>query len=145
MEYNFKKTHIGKDLAVSVILIIAGAGCFFLNKGIGIMIAACGLVSLLLYKAGYKVVGKDYLLTKKSEDLCKCCKSSLMDYLNGKDITPEIKRGNEGGSIRLDVYFDKANAIVYAQLFDFSNYEYVPATEVVEIYGERAEKLISKF
>ena len=34
--------------------------------------------------------------------------------------------------------------IAYAQLFDFSNYTYEPATEIVELRGPRAEKLICK-
>lgn len=35
-------------------------------------------------------------------------------------------------------------AIAYAQLFDFSNYTYELATELVELRGPRAEQLIYK-
>jgi hypothetical protein len=34
--------------------------------------------------------------------------------------------------------------VAYAQLFDFSNYTYVPATEIMELRGSRAQKLIAK-
>jgi hypothetical protein len=32
----------------------------------------------------------------------------------------------------------------HIQLFDFSNYTYEPATEIVELRGQKAEKLIGK-
>ena len=58
MEINFKKVHTGKDLAISTIVLLAGIGLFFINKGLGITIAVCGLAMFLLYKGGYKKDGK---------------------------------------------------------------------------------------
>ena len=142
MEINFKKVHTGKDLAISTIVLLAGIGLFFVNEGLGITIAVCGLAMFFLYKGGYKKDGKGIVLQKKSEDLCKACKSSVVDYLNGKDVTPQIKKGNEGGSVRLDVYYNAAARIAYAQLFDFRGYDYEPETDVVELHSPRADKLI---
>lgn len=144
MEYDFKKVHTGKDLSISTIVFLVGAGLFFVNKGLGICIAICGLLMLLIYKGGYRKDGRGVLLTRKSEDLCKCCKTSIVDYLNGKDVTPQIKKGDEGGSVRLDVYYNSAEGIAYAQLFDFRNYTYEPETEVVELHSPKADKLISQ-
>lgn len=143
MEINFKKVHTAKDLAISTIVLLAGAGLFFINKGLGITIAVCGLAMLFLYKGGYRKDGHGVLLTRKSEDLCKCCKQSIVDFLDGKEIEPQVKKGHEGGSVRLDVYFNEASGIAYAQLFDFRNYAYEPETEVVELHSPRADKLIS--
>ena len=143
MEYNFKKVRTGKDLAISTIVLLAGAGLFFVNKGLGICIGICGLVMYLVYKSGYKKDGKGILLTRKSEDICKACRTSIVDFLEGKNNTTMIKQGNEGGSIRLDVYFNKAEQVAYAQLYDFCNYIYEPATGVVELKGDKADKLIS--
>ena len=50
MEYNFKKVHTGKDLAISILVLLAGAGLYFLNPGLGICIGACGLLMCLFYK-----------------------------------------------------------------------------------------------
>ena len=144
MEINFKKVHTVKDLAISTLVLLAGIGLFFVNKGLGITIAACGLAMFLLYKGGYKKDGQGIVLQKKSEDLCKACKPSVVEYLNGKDVTPQIKKGNEGGSVRLDVYYNAAAGIAYAQLFDFRNYAYEPETDVIEIHSPRADKLISQ-
>ena len=144
MEYNFKKVHIGKDLAISTIVLLVGAGLFFVNKGLGVCIAAIGLFMFLFYKGGYKKDGRGVILQKKSEDLCKCCKSSIAEYLDGKDVTPQIKKGNEGGSVRLDIYYNAAEGIAYAQLYDFRNYTYEPETDVVELHSPRSEKLISQ-
>ena len=143
MEYNFKKVHTEKDLIISTIVLLAGIGLFFVNKGLGICIAICGLGMFLIYKNGYRIDGKGTLLEGKSEDICKGCRTSIIEFLNGKDTTPVIKNGDEGGSIRLDVYFNKAGHVAYAQLFDFCNYAYEPATGVVELNGDRADKLIT--
>ena len=144
MEVNFKKVHTGKDLAISTIVLLAGAGLFFVNKGLGICLAVCGLAMLLIYKGGYKKDGQGVVLQKKSEDLCKCCKQSIVDYLNGKDITPQIKDGSDGGSVRLDVYYNEKEGIAYAQLYNFCNYAYEPERELVELHSPRADKLISQ-
>lgn len=144
MQYNFKKVHTGKDLVISIILIAAGAGLFFVSSGIGIVVALCGVLALLFYKTGYRTEGGNVLLVKQSEDLCQCCRSSIVEFLNGKDVNPEVKKGNAGGIIRLDTYFNKEKGVAYAQLFDYYNYHYEPATEVVELQFPKADKLISQ-
>ena len=144
MEINFKKVHTGKDLAISTIVLLAGIGLFFVNKGLGITMAACGVAMFFFNKDGYKKDGQGIVFQKKSEDLCKSCKPSIVDYLNGKDVMPQIKKGNEGGSVRLDVYYNAAAGIAYAQLFDFRGYTYEPETDVVELHSPQADKLISQ-
>ena len=47
MEINFKKVHTLKDLAISTIVLLVGIGLFFVNKGLGITIAVCGLAMFL--------------------------------------------------------------------------------------------------
>ena len=144
MDINFKKVHTGKDLVISSIVLLAGIGLFFVNKGLGICIAICGLLMFLIYKGGYKKDGQGVLLTRKSEELCKCCKPSILEYLNGKDVTPQVKEGNDGGCVRLDVYYNAAAGIAYAQLYDFCNYSFEPETEVIELHSPKADKLISQ-
>ena len=144
MEINFKKVHTVKDLAISTTVLLAGAGLFFVNKGLGITIAACGLAMFFLYKGGYRKDGQGIILQKKSEDLCKCCRQSVADYLNGKDVTPQIKRGTEGGSVRLDVYYNAGAGIAYARLYDFRDYAYEPETDFVELHSPKADELISQ-
>ena len=144
MDYNFKKVHTGKDLAISSLVLIAGIGLFFVNKGLGILIAVCGIAMFFLFKSGYKKDGQGIVLRKKSEDLCKAYRTSVVEYLNGKDVTPQVKKGSEGGSVRLDVFYNATEGIAYAQLFDFRNYSYEPETDVVELHSPRADKLISQ-
>ena len=142
MEINFKKVHTAKDLSISTIVLLTGFGLFFINKGLGICIAVFGLFMFLVYKGGYRKNCRGVVLTKKSEDLCKACKPSITTFLEGKDVKPVIKKGNEGGSVQLDVYYNRADRIAYAQLFEFCNYTYEPVTDIVELRGERAEELI---
>ena len=143
MEYNFKKVHTGKDLTISTTVLLVGAGLFFVNKGLGLCIGICGLLMYLVYKGGYKKDGKGTMLLRKSEDICKACRTSILEFLEGGNRIPDIKKGNDGGSVRLDVYYNKNEQVAYAQLFDFCNYSYEPASGIVELKGDRAGKLIS--
>lgn len=144
MEFKFKKVHTAKDLIISILVIAAGVGLYFVNEGLGGVIGVCGLLLLLFYKAAYKKIGDDTLLTKKALDVASSCRNSLLDYLNGKDVEPEVQQPGAGGVVRLEVYFNKEAGVAYAQLFNFSNYAYEAATDTVELQGPRAVKLIDK-
>ena len=144
MEFKFKKVHTVKDLIVSILVIAAGVGLYFVNQGLGGVIGVCGLLLLLFYKAGYKREGEGILLTKKALDVSHSCRDSLKGFLEGKEVEPQIDTTAIGGIIRLEVYYNADAAIAYAQLFDFSNYTYEAATEIVELRGPKAEKLIRK-
>lgn len=144
MEIKLKSVHTVKDLVISAIVLAAGIGLYFVNAGLGVVIVACGLLLLLFYKAGHKREGEDIVLRKKAIDIAHHCRESLKGFLDGKDVEPEIDTNENGGVIRLEIYYNADTAVAYAQLFDFSNYTYVPATEIVELRGPRAEKLIAK-
>ncbi len=144
MEIKLKKVHTVKDLVISAIVLAAGIGLFFVNEALGATVAACGLLLLLFHKAGYKRVGEDIVLRKDALDVSHSCRDSLMAFLEGKDVEPKVDKTENGGIIRLEVYHNADAAVAYAQIFDFSDYTYEPATEIVELRGPQAEKLISK-
>lgn len=144
MEIKLKQVHTVKDLTISVIVIAAGIGLFFLNAGLGVTVAVCGLLLLVFYKAGYKREGEGVVLRKAALDIAHSCRDSLKGFLDGKDVEPQIDKSELGGIIRIEVYYNADAAVAYAQLFDFSNYTYQPATGIVELRGHRAEQLIRK-
>ena len=57
------------------------------------------------------------MLTKKSEDLCKGCRTSIVEFLGGKDTVPYIKKGNEGGSVRLYLIHNLSDKVFYNYVF----------------------------
>ena len=144
MEIQLKKVHTAKDLAISAITVAAGIGLCFVNAGLGFLIAGCGILMLCFYKAGYQREGEKLTLKKCALDVSRACRESLMGFLDGKDVEPEVVISNAVGIIRLEVYYNAIASVAYAQIFDFSNYTYEPATELVELRGPRADKLISK-
>lgn len=144
MEIKLKKVHTQKDLSISAIIVAAGIGLYFLHSGLGAFIAVCGILLLLFWKSGYKREGENTLLQKKAFDVSHACRESLKDFLEGKDVEPQLDTTNEGGIIRLEAYCNAAESLAYAQLFDFSHYAYEPSTELVELRGCRADKLIEK-
>ena len=146
MEFKFKKVHTVKDRIISSVVVIAGIGLYFVNAGLGAVVGVCGILMLLFYKAAYKKVdGGDAVLVKKALDAASSCRNSLIDYLGGKDVEPVVlKPDANGGVVRIEVYYNASESVAYAQLFNFSSYAYEPATEVVELRGPRADKLIGK-
>ena len=144
MEIKLKKVHTAKDLIISAIVLAAGIGLYFVNAGLGAVIAVCGLLMLLFYKDGYKREGEGIVLRKKALDIAHSCRDSLKGFLDGKDVGPEVNTNISGGVIRLEVYYNADASVAYAQLFDFSNYTYEPATELVELRGPRADRLIGR-
>lgn len=144
MENKIIKTHTTKDLLISSAIIIAGIGLFFANKALGIVIAMCGILSFLLYKSGYKCNGTGPLLTKKSIEIRRICRQSLIDLLNNKPVEPEIIEGNEGGTVLLEMWYNRNEKLVYAQLSDFQDFNFQQATDIVKLEPTNAEKLLNK-
>ena len=144
MEIKLRKVHSAKDLTISAIILAAGIGLYFVNAGLGILLAVCGVLMLLLYKGGYQREGEGIALQKKALDVAHSCRDSLKGFLDGKDVEPEVNTSINGGVIRLEVYYNADASLAYAQLFDFSNDTYEPATGIVELRGPKADKLITK-
>lgn len=144
MDIHFKKVYTAKDLVISAITLAAGIGLYFVNAGIGIIVAVCGLLLLLFLKSGYKRPGDNLVFKKKAFDVAHTCRDSLKGFLEGKDVEPEVRTNMDGGIIRLEVWYNTEAATAFAQLFDFSNYNYEPATELIELHDSKALKLIGK-
>lgn len=144
MEINFKRVHTGKDLIISTIVLISGAGLFFVNKGLGGFIVFCALLMFLFCRGGYRRNGQGVILCKKCVNLSRYCRTSIINFLEGKETNLSVKNGNEGGSISLEVYYNQNENIAYAQLYDFRNYKYETVTGIVELEGKKAHTLISK-
>ena len=144
MEIKLTKVHTTKDLLISAIVMAACIGLYFINAGLGILLAVCSVLMLLFYKGGYKREGEDIVLQKKALDVAHTCRDSLKGFLDGKDVEPEVNTSINGGIIRLEVYYNAVSSVAYAQLFDFSNYTYEPVTGIVELRGTKADKIITK-
>ena len=144
MEYNFKKVHIGKDLTISSIVLLTGIALFFVNKGLGIFIAVCGLLMLLLFKKGYRNGECGPTLYKVDKDISKSGSAGLISFLSGSDAQFDLKEGNDGGIIHMEAYYNSKSSIAYVQLFHYVSYISEPMTEMVELNGTKADKLISK-
>ena len=144
MEIKIKQVHTTKDLIISAIVLAAGIGLYFVNAGIGIVAALCGVIMLLFYKCGHKREGENTILKKRALELEDSCRESLLGFLKGENVEPHIHTASMGKIIRLELYFNASAAIAYSQLFDFNNYTYESATEIVELRGDKALLLIKK-
>ena len=142
MEINFKKIHTGKDLVITLIVIAAGIGLYFVSPVAGVCVALCGVVMFFCCKSGYKMDNQDTIYKKVSLDLSQKSKTSVVQFLTGNSDHVEMQKGNEGGTIILTVYCNDTQKIAYAQASNFSSFGCQPLTEMVEVRSPRYERLI---
>ncbi len=145
MEIKFNRVHTAVDLTISSIVLAAGIGLYFIHSGLGAVIAVCGLLMLIFYKGGYRREGDRTLLKKEGLDISRKCREQLTGYLAGLGAGLDIDKSNSGGTIRVEIYYEASGATAYVQVFDFADYLYRPATEMVELKGKRAETLLKSF
>ena len=143
-EFKIRKVHTVLDLVISAVVLAAGVGLYFVLPGWGILFALIGILLFTFYKRANMCVGDKTLLKEKTLDLATDIREQLTAFLSGQADIPELTPSGEDEHLYLEVYYNADAAVVYAQLFDFSNYTYEPATEIVELRGEKAEKLIGK-
>lgn len=144
MNTNIKKVHTSRDLVVSLGLIIIGIGLYFVNPGCAVCIGALGILLLFLYRVGYRIGDDKTVYHKRSVDLCRGCKEPLVDFLEDKAPTLEIKEGADGGCIRVDFFYTDAKSKSYVQLYDFLSYEYHKDGDLREVPTEKTPELLKK-
>ena len=142
MTYNFKKVHTAKDLTISISLIIVAVALFFINKGLAICLTGMGLFILIIYKSGYKLDDDQNVYVKKSVDLSRDGKESFLNFLNGKSDSVSVKEGHDGGSFRVDFYYNKHSRHSYLQMYTFSNYEYQKEGELITLDTDKVMKIL---
>ncbi|MBR6064566.1 MAG: hypothetical protein IKP54_10480 [Bacteroidales bacterium] len=144
MENKFSKTHAYKDLIISGIILILGIVLIYFNTVLGIIIIAGSLLSFLFYKSGYRYDNQRVLLHKKSLEISRKCQQSILDFLNGNSSDLTIVPGNEGGTLLLEVWYNKQENIAYAQLFVYQELVFQKITDLIHLQSTNAQKLIEQ-
>jgi hypothetical protein len=144
MENNFKKVHTPVDLIISGVILLAGIGIFFVSKWGGMAVALCGLLSFLVYKSGWKREGDETPLQHRTVEVSRNCKTSLMEFLEGKNEEPDVRHGNEGGTLLLEVWYAPDLSKSYVQLSEYMELRFQKITEIVELNESATRKLLSK-
>lgn len=144
MDIKFKRVHSLKDLILSISTLIIGIGLYFVNQIAGILFIAIGVLMIIFFKTCYKKEGENVFFFKKALDVDHSCRESLMAFLEGQKVEPQVVETEDGGAIRLEIYYNATASIAFVQLFDFSNYKYEPATQIIDLRGVRADAIIKK-
>ena len=144
MEIKFKKVHTAKDLIISTLILLAGIGLFFVSKGSGIAVAIIGIILLITYKSGYQKEGDTTVLQKGELELSGLSKPSLLDFLDGKPGEPKFIVGHDGGTVLMEIWYNKRTPVAYARLLEYREQTFQPITDIIELKDQQAQFLISK-
>ena len=144
MEKNVLKVHAPIDYIVAAILLLVGIGLFFVNRILGVTIVVVAILCFLLFKSGYRMEGDGKLLKKKNVELSRHCRETMLDFINGSKKEPEMIKGNLGGTILLEVWYNAKETVAYVRLSDYVEFAFQKLTEIVEMPTEKAAKLISE-
>ena len=132
------------DLVISGLILIAGIGLFFVSKGFGVIVGLCGVLTLLFYKSRWRRTGDDTPLKHRSVQVSRNCKSSISDFLEGKNDEVNLRMGNEGGTLLLKIWYPSDLHKSYVQLFDYIELQFQPITEIIELNRTATQNLMSK-
>ena len=143
MENKIKKVHTLLDLVISAIVLAIGVGVYFVLPGWGILLGLIGILLFAFYKRSHRRVGDRTSLKQKDRDLALESRDAVMAFLHGKSDELTLSTAGEGDHLWLDVYYNADSAVAYAQLYDVGENLFDPATELVELKGDKARKLIA--
>lgn len=144
MNNNFDKVHTVKDLIISILMIGAGIGLCFLNRGLGITIFIAGVLCLIFLKSGFRDPKTTVVLSKSCAEADKKCRQSIIDFISGLVDEPEIVRTGTGAVVRIEIYHNLEEGVAYVQLYDFVDYNYVASGELTSLDENRAALLLNK-
>ena len=143
-EIQIKKVHTFLDLAIAAVVFAAGIGLYFVLPGWGILFCVIGILLFAFYKRAYKRVGKSTILKEKSLETAPECRDWIIDFLNERADKVDLSAASEGDHLYLEVYFNTAEQVAYARLYDVLENHFEPLTEMRELHGSRAQTLITK-
>ena len=144
MEIRIKKVHTLLDLVVSVAVIAAGVGLYFVLPGWGILFCLIGVLLIVFWKRASKRVGESTLLKEIDVDLVPECRDALIGFLEGDGELPELRKSDDGDHLWMEVFFNKDEKVAYARLYEVAANNFEAATGMLELRGPKAEKLISR-
>lgn len=143
-EIKIKKVHTFFDLAIASIVVAAGVGIYPLLPGWGILFCFIGVLLFVFFKRANKRVGEGTLLKEKSLDIAPEYRSGIIDFLQHKTKVLDFATTSEGDHLYLEVYYNTERPVAYVRLYDVAKNRFDAATEMVELQGPMAVKIISK-
>lgn len=144
MEKYFKRVHTPMDFIISGAIIGAGIGLLFISIGTGITLIVCGTIFFLIFRTGYKCENSSATLSYKKIEICRKYQQSVLDFLNGKSAELVMKRGNEGGTLLLEVWYNKKKCIAYAQLNTYEELSFQPISGIIALTSHQAKTITEK-
>ena len=144
MEIKIKKVHTLLDLVISAVVLAAGVGLYFVLPGWGVLFCLIGILLFAFYKRSYRRIGERTSLKQKDQDLAVESRDNVMAFLEGKSADLSLSPAGEGDHLWLDAYYNADAAVAYAQLYDVADNRFDPATQLVELKGDKALKLIAQ-
>ena len=143
-EIRIKKVHTLLDLVISTAVFAAGVGVYFVLPGWGILFCFIGVLLFVFYKRANKRVGESTLLKETTLDVDMEYQDSLKAFLSDGAELPAFELSEEVDYLYLETFHNADAKVAYAQLFDVADNKFEAVTDIVELRGPRAEKLISK-
>ena len=124
---NIKRVRTYKDMMISISFIVLGVICCFLKLDslfiFGIFMLLLGFVLFLILKSEFVIDSVDGRFVRKTYNFQNSAKEKILDFIDGKGSLP---KDGDTGSLLLYVFISKDRKVSYAQLLEYSNYEYQP-------------------
>ena len=145
MEKQVRKTFLPQDIAVLTAIFAAGAACFLLGEGwgvLGIVIIMCGAMMLPFYHHGYRLEGQKGLFRLKELSMSRENKDEILAFLDGTTEDIDLHHLVKGGAL-VDVYWRKSDGFMMARYFDYAEFMNGINYPLREVSGRQVARLES--
>ena len=144
MENTFRKVRSVRDIVISAAVTAAGIALLFIGpvSWLGWILLIAGLVMVFTYKTSWRQDGDKtdykhvvyYFPPSDRSKIAACLEGDV------RSITIPADQ-NESGD-RMDVYYNRDERKLYAQLLEFVPYTYKPVTGLVKLQLPEASNLL---
>ncbi len=143
MEKEIRRVRSAKDIIISSLFIVAGIVSVMVPSAsmtiLGIVLIVLGALLLMSLKSVY-IIGDDPVrYYKRTYDCCNGNKEAIISFLN--NAGGRFEAGDGTGGLLMYAYINKEKTSGYAQLFEYSQYQYKACTGLVTLSGSQISAL----
>jgi len=134
-----------KDWIISLVVLVAGIALMCSGSSdllvLGAFLTVVGIILLLVLKSSYHFEGASAGYKRHTLEYSAALKQDVTDFLNGK--TNRLPKAEGTGGLLVYVYENpSADPAGFAQVFEFSQYEYKPVGDVYKLERHQVDSLL---
>ncbi len=144
MEKEIRRVRSAKDIVISLLFAVAGIAAIILGTAsifiLGVVLLVFGMILFVFLRSDYIVGAEKTCCRKITIDCANANKESVAAFISNE--TSKFEPGEGTGGAILYVYVAKDKSCGYAQLIEFSQYQYRPYTDICPLNEKQVAAIV---